>query len=307
MVVVTAARASVGKRGSAEIIGVLPSAGGSRWFSRNLLTSELRRPPSPIRPVLAACWRESPPSSCTMRDYGVAIFHRDSMENWCLLAPGDCPKTSPPFRGSSSVDRARRSATTRSWSLIPYLLHQSSPPRQRPEDCHAEARVQRTKAASRLRRQYDMARSHSYSAGLRPSGHKRLSPGCISMTLLSSRPVSTVTPSLEIRPDFLLMIWLGVLLALVAILGGRRVHVPVLKPGSPRLHLLDRQPGWQSSIGEVSAGFGKLKVTDLHLQANGAVLTLPSLEAQLPLSKAAREHGIKACRVSWPRAGRARF
>jgi hypothetical protein len=88
----------------------------------------------------------------------------------------------------------------------------------------------------------------------------------------------------------LLLIWLGVLLALVAIL----VAVCFTSPLQTWVaqSLLDRQPGWQSSIGEVSAGFGKLKVTDLHVDANGAVLTMPSLEARLPLSAAAWDHHV---------------
>ncbi len=54
--------------------------------------------------------------------------------------------------------------------------------------------------------------------------------------------------------------------------------------------LLDRQPGWKSSVGEVWAGFGQLKVTDLRVEADGAVLSLPSLQARLPLSTAAWDH-----------------
>ena len=56
--------------------------------------------------------------------------------------------------------------------------------------------------------------------------------------------------------------------------------------------VLDRQPGLQSSVGEVSVGFGRVKLADLHLQLNGAVLTLPSVEASLPLSQDAWEHRL---------------
>ena len=56
--------------------------------------------------------------------------------------------------------------------------------------------------------------------------------------------------------------------------------------------VLDRQPGLQSSVGEVSAGFNEIKFTDLNLEMNGAVLTVPSLQASLPVKSAAWDHRL---------------
>ena len=50
--------------------------------------------------------------------------------------------------------------------------------------------------------------------------------------------------------------------------------------------VLARHPSVQGSVGSLSAGFGKIEVEDLHLACNGAVLTLPSLQANLPLTAA---------------------
>jgi hypothetical protein len=52
---------------------------------------------------------------------------------------------------------------------------------------------------------------------------------------------------------------------------------------------LSEHPELKGSIGSFSAEFGKVEVTDLHLEADGVVLTLPSLEAALPLTTAARD------------------
>ena len=46
------------------------------------------------------------------------------------------------------------------------------------------------------------------------------------------------------------------------------------------------QPGLHASLGSLSAGLARTDVTDLHLEINGAVLTLPSLQAWLPLTTA---------------------
>jgi hypothetical protein len=50
---------------------------------------------------------------------------------------------------------------------------------------------------------------------------------------------------------------------------------------------LARQTAFPGSLGSFWAGFGKVAVHDLSLKTEGAVLTLPSLEAGLPLTKAA--------------------
>ena len=46
------------------------------------------------------------------------------------------------------------------------------------------------------------------------------------------------------------------------------------------------QPGLHASLGSLSAGLARTDVTDLHLEIDGAVLTLPSLQARLPLTTA---------------------
>ena len=86
----------------------------------------------------------------------------------------------------------------------------------------------------------------------------------------------------------LLLIWLGVLVALAAVLVAVSFTSPVQTWFAQSF--LDRQPGWKSSLGEASAGFGEVKLTDLQLEANGAILTLPSLQVRMPLAKAVREH-----------------
>lgn len=81
------------------------------------------------------------------------------------------------------------------------------------------------------------------------------------------------------------MICLGLPIALVAILVVAAFTSPV-QTWVARM-VLDRQPGLQSSLGSVSAGFGKVELTDLHLETDDVALTLPSLQARLPLSTAA--------------------
>lgn len=51
-------------------------------------------------------------------------------------------------------------------------------------------------------------------------------------------------------------------------------------------HELTSTPGVKGSLESLSAGFGEVDVENLHLEANGAVLTLPSLKAKLTLSDA---------------------
>ena len=49
---------------------------------------------------------------------------------------------------------------------------------------------------------------------------------------------------------------------------------------------LARHPGLHASVGSVSAGFFKLHLADLRLQPDGVVLTVPALDASLPLKTA---------------------
>jgi hypothetical protein len=46
---------------------------------------------------------------------------------------------------------------------------------------------------------------------------------------------------------------------------------------------LDQQAGVKASVGSVSLGIGELEVEDLRIEADGAVLTLPSLQADFPV------------------------
>jgi hypothetical protein len=49
---------------------------------------------------------------------------------------------------------------------------------------------------------------------------------------------------------------------------------------------LSGKSGVQGTLGSLSAGFGEVDIEDLHLQAGGAALTLPSLKAKLSLTNA---------------------
>ena len=55
-------------------------------------------------------------------------------------------------------------------------------------------------------------------------------------------------------------------------------------------HFLDRQPGLKGTVGSVWVGFGKVDITDLHVEAGGAIVTMPAVTARLPLITAFREH-----------------
>lgn len=76
---------------------------------------------------------------------------------------------------------------------------------------------------------------------------------------------------------------------MVVIVAGALLAVVVISPVVQTWvaeSALNRQPGVQASMAQLSAGFGKVEVTDLHLDVAGAVLTLPALEAGLPLTTA---------------------
>jgi hypothetical protein len=55
---------------------------------------------------------------------------------------------------------------------------------------------------------------------------------------------------------------------------------------------LDSHPALHCTVGSVSAGFGKVEIEDLRLELGGATLTLPSLEARLPLIAAVRDRKV---------------
>jgi hypothetical protein len=55
---------------------------------------------------------------------------------------------------------------------------------------------------------------------------------------------------------------------------------------------LARQPGLKATLASVTAGFGEADVEDLRLESGGAVLTVPSLKAKLPLTTALLGRGL---------------
>jgi hypothetical protein len=61
--------------------------------------------------------------------------------------------------------------------------------------------------------------------------------------------------------------------------------------------ILARQPAFQGSLGSLSARFGRVEVSELQLKIDGAVLTIPSLEAELPLVTALRERKLPLRRL----------
>jgi len=67
--------------------------------------------------------------------------------------------------------------------------------------------------------------------------------------------------------------------------------------------MLARQPALQGSLGSLSARFGRLDVSELQLKTDGAVLTMPSLEAELPLTTALWDRKLPL-RGWWRKAGR---
>ena len=87
-----------------------------------------------------------------------------------------------------------------------------------------------------------------------------------------------------------LLICLTLAIALVAILA-IAAFVPAVQSLIARMALPTR-PGVQVSWASLSAGFSAVEVTDLHVEADGAVLTLPSLVAKLPLKPAVWDRNI---------------
>ena len=75
---------------------------------------------------------------------------------------------------------------------------------------------------------------------------------------------------------------LVVAFALVAVLVLAAI-APAAQTWFARMELNSR-PGTKGSLESLSAGFGEVDVEGLHLETDGAVLTLPSLQAKLPLT-----------------------
>lgn len=81
-----------------------------------------------------------------------------------------------------------------------------------------------------------------------------------------------------------LLLCLSLVIALAAILVAS-AFVPAVQTWIVE-RALARQPGMRASVGSVSAGFSNVGVADVRLERDGAVLTLPALEAALPLKAA---------------------
>lgn len=79
------------------------------------------------------------------------------------------------------------------------------------------------------------------------------------------------------------LISLLVLVAVLAVILVIASFSPLVQTWAARMALAHR-PGIHGTLDSVSAGFGEVDVTDLHLEVDGAVLTLPSLEAKVPLA-----------------------
>lgn len=88
----------------------------------------------------------------------------------------------------------------------------------------------------------------------------------------------------------LLLNCLALAIVLVAVLVAA-AFVPAVQTWVARMALAG-QPAIQGSLGSLSAGIGRVEVGDLHLKVAGAVLTVPSLEAELPLITAGWDRRI---------------
>jgi hypothetical protein len=76
-------------------------------------------------------------------------------------------------------------------------------------------------------------------------------------------------------------LWLVALVALIAIVA----ISPIVQTWIAGL-VLSKQATLHGSIGDLSARFGKVEIEDLRLEKDGAVLTIPSLKAWLPVTHA---------------------
>jgi hypothetical protein len=88
----------------------------------------------------------------------------------------------------------------------------------------------------------------------------------------------------------LLLISLGLLLALAGVLVGA-AFLPFVQTWVTQ-GVLDGHPGLHGSVGSVSARFGQVEVADLQLEVGGAGLTIPSIQASLPLLRAVRKREL---------------
>ena len=61
--------------------------------------------------------------------------------------------------------------------------------------------------------------------------------------------------------------------------------------------VLAKQPGLQATLGSVSAGLGRVELRNFRAEVNGAILTLPALDADLPLVSAGLKDKVLVTRL----------
>lgn len=81
-----------------------------------------------------------------------------------------------------------------------------------------------------------------------------------------------------------LLVGVGILAVLVLIALGLALNSSVQTWAARKA--LASQPALHATIGTVDAGFSSVALRDVHLESNGAVLTLPSLQLEMPLPAA---------------------
>ncbi len=92
-----------------------------------------------------------------------------------------------------------------------------------------------------------------------------------------------------------LLICVGVVVVLVLVALGVALNSSVQTWAARRA--LASQPEVKATVGTVSAGFQRVELRDLHYETRGAVLTLPSVEMEVPLAPAALAKKISIHRL----------
>ena len=88
----------------------------------------------------------------------------------------------------------------------------------------------------------------------------------------------------------IILIWLCLAAALAALLVLTAISPPLQTWAAQAA--LNRQPGLHASIDSLSVGFGRVDIEKAHIEYHGAVLTLPLLQAQVPLTRALLERRV---------------
>ena len=87
-----------------------------------------------------------------------------------------------------------------------------------------------------------------------------------------------------------ILIWLGVAAVLLALVVLTAISPPLQTWAAERA--LNRTPGVKASIDSLSAGFGRIDIEKARVEFGGAVLSLPLLQAQVPLVRAVLERRV---------------